>query len=260
MFRSPASKALTAVVITVGLAAAVGGVWWLTRDQSVSLPAAAPATLQPGSEPVPAAPQDSSTGLRHEFRSFPKAAVLGDTMAMGYVADGGRGWVEALADQMCWSISAKSAEIETGYTNPGGKPNTSDFTQRADDVAATEPSIVLVEGGLHDYKSTAEKLRTSANTVFTTLKDQLPPNTMIVAVGPIAGDIVKPEDVAKVSQPIAAAAADSGVIFIDPMAERWLPDNTFYSRDGFLPNGKGQLEYSNRLAADLRALGAPAGC
>lgn len=258
MFRSATSKAVAAIVIVVGLAVAIGGVVWLRKDQSVSPPEAAPATLAPRPEPTPG--DDANTGLRNEFKVYPKAAVLGDTTALGYVGDLGRGWVEELAQQMCWSISAKSAELETGYTNPGGKANTSAFTERADDVALSEPEIVIVEGGLHDYRATPGQLRAAATSVFTTLKNQLPADTMIVAVGPIAGDVVTPEEVAMVSGPIAEAAAESGVIFIDPMVERWLPDASFFSNDGFLPNGKGQTEYANRFAADLRALGAPAGC
>ncbi|MGV0795033.1 SGNH/GDSL hydrolase family protein [Mycolicibacterium sp. XJ1819] len=249
---------MAALVIIVGLAVAIGGVVWLRKDQSVSPPEAAPATLAP--RPDAPGGEDSNTGLRNEFRVYPRAAVLGDTTALGYVGDLGRGWVEELAKQMCWSISAKSAELETGYTNPGGKPNTSAFTERADDVAIGQPEIVIVEGGLHDYRATPDQLQRAASSVFTTLKNQLPADTMIVAVGPIAGDVVTPEEVAMVSGPIAAAAEDSGVIFIDPMAERWLPDASFYSNDGFLPNGKGQLEYATRFAADLRGRGAPAGC
>jgi GDSL-like Lipase/Acylhydrolase family len=197
--------------------------------------------------------------MRHEFKTYPKAAVLADTVAFGYVG-AGRGWPDYLAGQMCWSVSGKSVELETGYTNPGGKPDTSAFTERADDVAKDGPKIVVVEGGMHDYRATPEKLQEAAAATFSTLKSQLPPDAMVVAVGPIVGDAAKPEDVARISGPIAAAAAEKGVIFLDPMVEGWLPNMDFFSRDGLLPNDKGQIEYANRLAADLRALGAPAGC
>jgi hypothetical protein len=247
---------LLALVLVVGLAAVVGGVVLLNRDHSVETPEATPSTLGP--LPTPA-PDGSGTGLRHEFRAYPKAAVLADTLALGYIG-AGRGWPDVLAGQMCWSMASKSVELETGYTNPGGKPDTSAFTERADDVAKEEPAVVIVEGGLHDYRATPEKLQESAASVFTTLKEQLPPGSMVVAVGPLVGDVASPEEVARVSGPIAAAAADKGVIFLDPMAERWLPDMNYFSRDGLLPNDKGQIEYANRLAAALRALGAPSGC
>jgi hypothetical protein len=254
--KSVVSKTFLAILLVVGLAAAIGGVVLLNRDHSVDTPDAAPSTLGP--LPAPA-PDGANTGLRHQFRQYPKAAVLADTLAMGYVG-AGRGWPDLLAGQMCWSMSGKSVELETGYTNPGGKPDTSAFTERADDVAKEGPAIVIVEGGLHDYRATPEKLQEAAASVFTTLKEQLPPESMVVAVGPIVGDVASPEDVARVSGPIAAAAAEKGVIWIDPMAERWLPDMNYFSRDGLLPNDKGQIEYANRLAAALRNLGAPAGC
>jgi len=249
-------RTLLALVIVAGLAAAVGGVIWWNRDHSVEPPAAAPTTLGP--LPEPAAP-GSGTGLRHEFRTYPKAAILADTLAMGYVG-AGRSWAELTAANMCWSLSAKSVELETGYTNPGGRPDTSAFTERADDVAKEDPAIVVVQGGLHDYRATPEKLQEAARNTFTTLKEQLPPESMVVALGPLVGDAASPEDVARVSGPIAAAAQETGVIFLDPMAERWLPDMNYFSRDGLLPNDRGQIEYANRLTAALRALGAPAGC
>ncbi len=258
MSRSAMWKALAIVVLTVGLAAVLGGAWWLNKGQSVSVPPAAAPTL----ESVPGAAPDApaNTGVRHDFKLYPKVAVLADTLALGYIG-GGPSWAEALANDMCWSIAAKSAELETGYTNPGGSPDTSAFTDRADEVAASGPAVILVQGGLHDYRARPERLRDAAFKTFTTLKDQSAPGTMIVAVGPLAaGDIATPEDVAKISGAISAAAADAGVIWIDPMAEQWLPDPSFFSQGGIMPNAKGQLEYAKRFAADLRALNAPSGC
>jgi hypothetical protein len=127
-------------------------------------------------------------------------------------------------------------------------------------VTKDGPKVVIVQGGLHDYRATPEKLQEAAAKTFTTLKEQLPPDAMVVAIGPLVGDAAKPEDVARVSGPIAAAAAEKGVIFLDPMVEGWLPTMDFFSRDGLLPNDRGQIEYTNRLAADLRNLGAPTGC
>jgi hypothetical protein len=251
-------RTLAIVVLVVGLAVVVAGTLWVYRDQTVSVPVAEPATLKP--IPGAAASTPANTGARHDFKVSPKLAVLGDTIALGYVG-GGPSWVEQLASNMCWSVSAKSAELETGYTNPGGSPSSSAFTDRADDVAATAPAVIVVEGGLHDYRANPDRIREAALKTFTTLKEQSPPGTMIVAVGPVAaGDVVTPEDVAKISGAIAGAAADAGVIWIDPMVERWLPDPNFFSQGGILINTKGQIEYANRLAADLRALGAPIGC
>jgi hypothetical protein len=250
------SRTLLVIVLVVGVAAVVGGVLFLRKDHNVDTPVAAPSTLSPLPTPTQG---NTGTGLRHEFKEYPKAAMLADTLAMGYIG-AGKGWPDYIAGQMCWSVTAKSVELETGYTNPGGKPDTSAFTERADDVAKDGPKIVIVEGGLHDYRATPEKLQADAATTFTTLKQQLPPDSMVVAIGPIVGDAASPEDVARVSGPIAAAAQEKGVIFLDPMAERWLPDMSYFSRDGLLPNDKGQIEYANRLAADLRALGAPSGC
>jgi hypothetical protein len=250
------SRTLLVIALVAGLAAVIGGVVFLRKDHTVDTPDAAPSTLGPLPTPTE---RGSGTGLRHEFKEYPKAAMLADTLAMGYIGTG-KGWPDYIAGQMCWSVTAKSVELETGYTNPGGKPDTSAFTERADDVAKDGPKIVIVEGGLHDYRATPEKLQADAATTFTTLKEQLPPDAMVVAIGPIVGDAASPEDVARVSGPIAAAAAEKGVIFLDPMVERWLPDMSYFSRDGLLPNDKGQIEYANRLAADLRGLGAPAGC
>jgi hypothetical protein len=256
--KSRTRAVLVFIVLIVGLAAVGVGALWVYRDHSVSVSPAAPATLEPVAGATPPAP--GSTGVGHEFKLYPKIAVLGDTIALGSI-DGGSSWVEQLASHMCWSVSTKSAEFQTGYTNPGGSPNSSAFTDRADDVAASAPAVVVVEGGVHDYRATAERLHDAALKTFTTLKDQSAPGTMIVAVGPIAaGEIVKPEDVARVSGSIASAAADAGVVWIDPMAEQWLPNGDFFSPDGILPNASGQAEYANRLAADLRAIGAPTGC
>jgi hypothetical protein len=259
MSGSALAKTIAAVVVVVGIAAVAGGAWWLQdRDKVASPP---PPSIQLDSPARAFSAPSGSTGIEaeHGFKRFPKAAFIGDTYGMSLASESGRGWVDEVTANMCWSVSGKSIEMRTGYTNPG-TGGTAVFAERIDDVARTAPSIVVIEGGLHDYDALPDKIYEAARNVFATGRATLPPETMIVAVGPPKPPTVSLEDATHVLDPLARAAADNGVVFINPAAENWLPDGSFFHADGFLLNAKGHQEFARRLTEQLRALGAPAGC
>jgi lysophospholipase L1-like esterase len=261
LFRSIRSRIFAALVVILGLTTLVWGVRMVNEGDTIMPPPATPATL--GAETAAAGPSSSAleTGVRHAFTPYPKVAVLGDSFATGYGSDRGWGWVEQLAADMCWSVTGKSAELETGYTSPGGNTDTSVFGDRVDQVVSPELAVVLVEGGVFDFRAPSEAIYVAASDVFQSLRSQLARNTPIVAIGPVAPPTVKPEDLARVAAPITAAATDTGAIFIDPAAENWLPDETFFLGGASLqPNGRGHTEFAKRLSIALRDRGIPAGC
>ena len=259
MTRSVVAKSVAAVVAILGVAAVVGGAWWMQDRDMAAPPPAGPVLLD-----APAAAAMPSGGVagieaQHGFKRYPRAAFIGDTYGMSLASESGRGWVDEVTASMCWSVSGKSIEMRTGYTNPG-TGGTSVFGERIDDVSKATPSIVVIEGGLHDYDAPPEQLYEAARNVFASGRAMLPPETMIVAIGPPKPPTVPIENASRVLDPLARAAADTGVVFINPAAENWLPDGTYFHADGFLLNAKGHQEFARRLTEHLRALGAPAGC
>jgi len=202
----------------------------------------------------------SGGGVRHQFVMFPSAAVLGDSFATGYGTDRGRGWVEQLGTDMCWSIDAKSAELETGYTTPGGSATTSMYLDRVEKLASSDPDVVLVEGGVFDFPAPSELIYKNATDVFQLLRSELPETTDILVIGPV-GPPAKHAELDRITADIGKAARDTRVTFIDPTAEGWLPDATYFlSGNNIQPNDRGHSQFAKRLAADLRERGIPSGC
>ena len=184
-------------------------------------------------------------------------AVLGDSYSEGVGATPGRGWVDLVAAQMCWSLTNRSAQGGKGYTTAGDEalPDFATFVGRVPAVAGGAPKVTILPGGNHGAGGTPEEITPEATNVFNSLRTALGQNAEIVAIGPIPTPMTESPALAPVSAAIGAAAAQFGVEFIDPVAEAWLSDPSFFAEDGIQPNDQGYAEFAARLEADLRARG-----
>jgi lysophospholipase L1-like esterase len=200
----------------------------------------------------------------------PTFAVLGDSYAEGDGADWQTGWVQRVADTMCWSLLPVSqpggpgAQPGTGFTNAGGTvPGTVVYLDRVAGILAQHPQFVLVEGGTNDRSASPQDIAHAATETFNAIKKGMS-NGAVLAIGPVVTPS-SPEsdaalkDAARVSGAIAAAAQAAEVAYIDPVGEKWLDNPALWS-DNKHPNKEGYAEYANRVVDKFVQAGIVPSC
>ena len=182
----------------------------------------------------------------------PKVAFLGDSYTAGSGANPGGGYAYLLSNAMRWQ-PVVLGEGGTGYVNPGPtgsgrKP----FTDRVADVVAAKPSIVIVQGSTND--SGEDKVRAAATQVYSQLKAGLP-DAKIIVVGPLDPPKADHTAIPGDRQALADAASEAGLLFIDPVAERWVTDPARFPVDGLHPDQTGHAQIAEALASKLSSAG-----
>jgi acyl-CoA thioesterase-1 len=238
-------------IVVMGVIALVGGVVWANQSDRITPPPSAPISLELSRAP-----------------KYPTFAVLGDNYATGWGPGWSSGWVRLLGDRMCWTVMPVSreggvgAEGGTGFTTAGPEPRMARYPDRVTAVTAGSPQVVLVEGGLNDQGApTSQEINDAATRTFTAVKERIGTGT-VIAIGPLltpSPDTV-PEEVARVSGAIAAAAEAVGIPYIDPVAEHWLNDRGLFGADLVHPNTDGYREYAQRLIDKFKHIGLASGC
>lgn len=241
---------LAGVSIVFGVAVLAGGVAWASASGRVATSPPAHVSLEPPPPP-----------------ERPALAVLGDSFASGAGADWQTGWVQLVADSMCWTVLPASrprgigAQGGTGYTTAAADIGKLRYGDRVNPVTAGNPQIMLVQGGINDRAASSEAITEAAASTFRALKDKVGEATVIV-IGPVAppDPTIPSVEAARVSGAIAAAAHNVGLPYIDPVAERWLVDPALWSADHTNPNKDGHREYAQRLVDKFIGAGVKPSC
>lgn len=187
----------------------------------------------------------------HTGSSF-TIAVIGDSWSAGAGSDSNTSFSSfgSIAARQLGVTGVIFAARGTGYTTTSTAGDI--YLKRIARVAAARPDLVLVQGSVNDTRqSPSDAVGAAAKKVFSDLKASLP-GAVIVATGPMNAPLSNAEQTAESSAAIRAAALESGVHFIDPVAEGWLPlDDSLYS-DGLHPNQDGYNLIAVRLTEALR--------
>jgi acyl-CoA thioesterase I len=241
------SKKLSTLLLLIAVVVLTAGVIYAHKPTTLSRDETASSPTDSRAASTDSAPAPTSVTF----------AVLGDSYSEGAGASPGRGWVEHFGEDMCWSLMNLSAEFGTGYTDSGDQatPGFARFNERIGDVVAGQPKVVIVQGGANDADATPEQITAEASKVFGSLRTALGENATIVAIGPVPTPLTDPPSLAPVSAAISAAASQFGVDFIDPVAEDWLSNPTYFSVDQFHPNDQGYAQFASNLEASLRQHG-----
>lgn len=217
------------------------------------------ALLFAGYAGVNAATRDNSTDYVSTYVSpepleydYLKVSILGDSYAVGVGATGNTGWVPKLARKLCWN-DVRNAEIGTGYVNPGPDGSTM-YIDRAAEVAARQPALILVQGSTNDAGRPG--VTAAAAETYAALKAGSP-NSQIVVVGPTAAPSINPDAVRRDRDEVRQAAQDAGLAFIDPIELGWLADDDDYGTDRLHPTDTGHEEYAVALRDQLSMLPIP---
>lgn len=185
-------------------------------------------------------------------RAEGRIAVLGDSYTAGRgAASVTEGYAATLGKELDVPVLlfgvAGSGFIKEGSC--GGAR----YDRRLAPVAAADPSLILVQGGLNDQGEAPPVLTDAATSVLEELK-ALAPTAKVVLAGPVdpkGGN----EFVARASDALATAADRAGVPYIDMLG--WIDDENrgkLIGRDDLHLSQRGHDHVAERLAAELRPL------
>lgn len=237
------------VLLMVGVVALVAGAVYV--QQRGTLPVA---QVRPTSEP-PWSNLGTDAGNPETPVSPVTFTVLGD--ALSEEPAGGEGWVARFAEGLCWSLVDRLAGSSSGFTDRAvtDPPTDTSFSAQVGEVIAKRPRVVIVQGGATDVQATPEAITAAATGLFSSLRSGLGDDATIVAVGPMATPFIDAPSLAPAAAAIALTAAQFGVTFVDPLAQRWLVDPGSFEPDGRLPSEQGFQEVANRLVAAFKEPG-----
>lgn len=189
----------------------------------------------------------------------PTVAFVGDDWTAGTTA-GGEGPANLtvkLAQQHDWFV-LNASQARAGYV-AGTAVRPPYDQQQVPQVLRLAPQLVVVSGGRADQDVPPAQVGAAAAQVYADLKAGLPTGARIVVVGPSwqRDAATAPPPLLAVRDAIAAAAAQAGLPFVDPIAENWWgPNPQLLGVDGVHPSDAGHAYEADRYSALLAALGA----
>jgi acyl-CoA thioesterase-1 len=176
--------------------------------------------------------------------SGPTAVFLGDSYTQGVGLSNIRDdYAYVTSAAMRWRAVLNAAG-GTGYVN-GGPCSGRQFLARVPQIVALRPAVVVIQGGLDDYRSPKQKIERAAEQLYARLQHDLP-STSLVVVGPHS--VPKVSDVKPVIAALRTATSRAHVTYID--ASSW---RLSFEKDGIHLTVEGHRMYGQQLAAALHA-------
>lgn len=179
--------------------------------------------------------------------------VLGDSLTAG---KGNPAGTSTALQQAVRSLSWRPQVLAvraTGFTTGGAQA----FGARLARDVQSAPDVLVLQGGASDTPATGAQLTTAVNAVIDVAQRRFP-STTIVLVGPVAMEQPPDGQLVRVSRVLASVARAQGVVFVDPIAARWItPANApgYTSATGYYPNAAGHAYLGRKLTEALGPLG-----
>jgi lysophospholipase L1-like esterase len=188
--------------------------------------------------------------------SAPKAAFIGDSITAGYGASSEpMRWTSLVSQKMGW-IEHNFGRGGTGYLATSSRegcgldfcPN---YLGMLDDVASSDPDIVVVAGGGNDmpeFMSNSGPVSRAITDTFNELRKRLP-NARIIAVGPFARDVTS--SVIAFDRDVQGAARAIGGEYVSLIAPNPVVQEDMFLADGSHINDSGYAAIADRITAVL---------
>lgn len=182
----------------------------------------------------------------------PVVAVIGDSYTGGS-DEGGYGaanWTQrvaaALADEGTPVTLSVAVEGGAGYVAEGVEGGT--FGELVPEAVAPTAEVVIVFGSRNDSGDISD----AAAATLAAVRAAAPTATLLV-IGPPWVDDDPTANVVASRDALAAAAADLGATFVDPLAEGWFADGALIGEDGVHPTDEGHAYMAELILPHLRA-------
>jgi lysophospholipase L1-like esterase len=208
---------------------------------------AAPPTRAATSEPAAPAPLVVGGAIPAGSR----VTVVGDSIVRGFGLEPEAAWPVLVGDVFGWTVTNLGCD-GGGFVRPGvcGEP----IGDRADDIAATEPDVVLVLASSNDLGSPAEAVVAAIPPAVRAIAEAAP-SARLIALDSVWGPDPRPADLDAYDSALVQAVTEAGgevLEYPDPLTTEGL-----LSSDGVHPTEAGQLALAEAfaLAAQKAGLG-----
>ncbi|WP_198597837.1 SGNH/GDSL hydrolase family protein [Blastococcus atacamensis] len=174
-----------------------------------------------------------------------RIVVIGD----GYTSRAAQGGEDPTAWPSLLEQRLEDGTVEVSAADGAGFVRANVFGRTIGSLATAAPlaeaDVVVVFGGRADGPDVTEEVRTAALAVLEQARAAAP-EAYLVLIGPAEPADPVPAEVPANRDAIAAAAAEAGVRFVDPLTEGWLGGG-----DGLITTDGSPTEEGHRALADL---------
>lgn len=203
----------------------------------------------PDKGPEKAAPE---TAKAQEPAVAPRIEILGDSY-VGSSAEGGKGsanWTSLVGTR----FTEQGTRVEI---NPLAQPGSGYiargvtglvFREAATQRLSPDADVVLVFGSRNDGRQREDTMYEAARALYSDLQS-LAPEARIVVIGPVWVNREVPDFIRANNQAMSRAAADTGVRYVDPLAEEWFfdTDASLIGLDGVHPTDAGHAYLAEKV-------------
>lgn len=201
----------------------------------------------PVSTPSPTATNGGTAGT---VPAGPTAAVIGDSIAVGWNVPAADAWPLVAATRLGWNLT-DFAEGGAGFTRPG--VNTHDFDDQVSAVIRLRPQIVIVAATVNDAATAASSpttVKQSTAAAIERLSAALP-DTTIIGLGAVWGSTKPPASASVIDDALKTAVLSAGGHWL-AIGQTFLGRADLMQPDDVHPNSAGQ-ELLGRTVADAIA-------
>lgn len=188
---------------------------------------------------------------------MPSAAVIGDSIAIGWNVPAEDAWPLIAAERLGWNLT-DLAEGAAGFTKPG--VNTHDFDDQVSAAIRLRPQVVIIAATRNDA-ATATTAPTTVKTATQNAIDRLSnalPHTTIIGMGAVWGAIPPPSTASVMDDALKSAVVGAGGHWL-AIGQTFLGRADLMQTDGVHPNTAGQTLLGKTVADAIAEAGIEPG-
>ncbi|SMH36794.1 Lysophospholipase L1 [Rathayibacter oskolensis] len=178
-----------------------------------------------------------------------RVTFVGDSIVRGYGLEAEAAWPVLAGDAFGWTVTNLGCD-GGGFVRPGacGEP----IGERGDDIAETEPDVVVVIASSNDLGSPSDDVTAAIPPAITAIREAVP-SAQLIALDSVWGPDPRPDDLDAYDAALVEAVTDAGgaaLEYPDPLRTDGL-----LAEDGVHPTEAGQLALAEAFALAVEKAG-----